>query len=85
LIAKLENSVPGEDRVTAEVLNRLRCFLREMETAGARLSSVTANATDAVFGELRQFWLDSVPWCSDLSRDVEKIMILYEELADRAS
>ena len=29
---------------------------------------------------LKQFWLNQVPWCSQLSRALEKIMILYDEI-----
>lgn len=36
----------------------------------------------AAFDALKQFWLDSVAWCSALSRDIEKIIIIYGELSE---
>ena len=75
VIHKLENSMAGEDRIAAFVLTQLKCLLREVESGNI-------GSNDRVFGNLRQFWLDSVPWCSELSRDVEKIIIMYGDLAD---
>jgi hypothetical protein len=37
-----------------------------------------ANLEEAIF-RLRDHWLNAVAWCSDLSRDIEKILILYDE------
>jgi hypothetical protein len=31
--------------------------------------------------ELRQFWLHSIDWCSQLSKDIERLIILYDELS----
>lgn len=28
---------------------------------------------------LRQFWLQSIPWCAQLSKQIEKFLILYDE------
>ena len=28
---------------------------------------------------LREYWLRSVAWCSDLSRDIEKILMMFDE------
>ena len=28
---------------------------------------------------LREYWLGSVAWCSDLSRDIEKILMMFDE------
>lgn len=75
LIHKLENGMAGEDRIAALVLTRLKSLLREIESGNI-------GSNDRVFGDLRQFWLDSVPWCSELSRDVEKIIMMYGELAE---
>lgn len=75
VIHKLENGMHGEDRVAAFLLTQLKCFLREIESGNI-------GSDDRVFGDLRQFWLDSVPWCSELSRDVEKIIMMYADLTD---
>ena len=32
--------------------------------------------------DLKQFWLFSVDWCSELSKQIEKLIILYEDLRD---
>jgi hypothetical protein len=32
--------------------------------------------------DLKQFWLTSVDWCSELSRQIEKLIIMYEDLRD---
>jgi len=75
LIDKLENGMAGEDRMASRVLTQLKSLLREIEAGNI-------GSNERVFGDLRQFWLDSVPWCSDLSRDVEKIIMMYGDLAD---
>ena len=32
--------------------------------------------------QLKQFWLTSVPWCSALSKDLAKILMMHEELSE---
>jgi len=32
--------------------------------------------------ELEHYWLHSVAWCSALSKEIEKILIVQEELSD---
>ena len=76
LIDKLKKEFSGENSVESFVLTHLVRFLREMEESG------NAGLTDIVFEELKQFWLESVPWCSELSKDIEKLIILYEDLRD---
>ena len=34
--------------------------------------------------ELEHFWLHSVAWCSTLSKDIEKILIVQEEVSEGA-
>ena len=34
--------------------------------------------------ELEHFWLHSVAWCSSLSKDIEKILIVQEEESEGA-
>ena len=43
-------------------------------------NSEDAKSLDTGFAELEQFWLSSVAWCSQLSKDIEKIIIIYQEL-----
>jgi len=33
--------------------------------------------------QLKNFWFQSVPWCSNLSKEIEKIVIQYNEYAER--
>ena len=82
LIGKLETGIFAEDRVAAEVLMKLKSLLHE-EDVSVRAHSPHACRRGDVFQDLRQFWLDSVPWCSELSRGLEKIIIMYEEQADQ--
>lgn len=35
---------------------------------------------DSACARLRDHWLHSVAWCSDLSREIEKILILFDEM-----
>ena len=73
LIKKLENSdsIGGStEQITAHHLNGLLAAMQNAEDPGALARR---------FAELEQFWLSSVAWCSQLSKDVEKIIIIYQE------
>ena len=72
LVDKLEKGLPVNS-VEFFALTHLRHFLRKMEDSGI------VGLPDVVFEELRQFWLESIPWCSELSRDIEKLIIMYED------
>lgn len=61
-------------RIEAAALGHLRAVARCISGAPHRLESRIA--------DLRRFWLESVPWCSPLSKDMEKIIILYSEAAE---
>ena len=74
LIEKLEKSNPidsSTEQITANHLNGLLAAVANPDDAGTIASR---------FAELKQFWLSSVAWCSQLSKDVEKIIIIYQEL-----
>jgi hypothetical protein len=50
-----------------------------------RLKDALGNTNDLrtlepAFAGLEQFQLSSVAWCSQLSKDIEKIIIIYQEL-----
>lgn len=34
---------------------------------------------------LHHFWIESVPWCSGLSKELEKVLIMYGEAAEKKS
>lgn len=33
----------------------------------------------AEIGKLKAYWLHSIAWCSALSKDIEKVLIMYED------
>lgn len=61
-----------------ETRHHLIALLKAVE--GQNRQSMDACAT-----LLKQFWLDSIPWCSQLSKDVEKVLILYDEYFEEVS
>ena len=48
------------------------------ETASSE-NTGDARALQMGIAELEKFWVTSVNWCSELSKDIEKIIILYRE------
>ena len=58
----------------AAALAHLRAAARSISGSPRRLESLIA--------DLRRFWLESVPWCSPLSKDLEKIITLYSEAVE---
>lgn len=72
LIAELE-SVPAEKRgLEKQILSRTTALLRALE-AGNRETLADQRAG------LHHFWLQSVPWCSQWSKALEKILIAYDD------
>ena len=73
LIKKLENSNPidgSTEHVTTIHLKRLMTALQnEAETETLQHG----------IAELEHFYATSVAWCSQLSKDIEKIIIIYQE------
>jgi hypothetical protein len=43
-----------------------------------RLLAANGEAFDRGFADLKQFWLSSVDWCSELSRQIEKLIIMRQ-------
>jgi len=75
LVAKLEGAFPQPGSIEDTTLVRLR-------TLGAAVDQARqAGDLDHQFAELRQYWLDSIDWCSLLSNEIEKLLIMQEELA----
>ena len=74
LIRRLETPSLTSGNVEAMTLDRLQvlCAAAERAQQPGDLASL--------FRELRQFWLDSIDWCSQLSRDIERLLILHDEL-----
>jgi hypothetical protein len=74
LVEKLNKSFPIEgsaEQIAANILNDL---LTAME------STKNLQMLEPWFADLEQFWASSVAWCSELSKDIEKIIITYREL-----
>ena len=44
-----------------------------------RLMAANAKTLDREFAALKQFWLSSVDWCSELSRQIEKLIIMHAD------
>ena len=74
LIEKLEKSNPIDGTTAQITTSHLNGLLAAMPTAEGPATLASR------FADLEQFWLSSVAWCSQLSKDVEKIIIIYREL-----
>jgi len=73
LVARLATLPQAEHGIEAHALALLVPLQRALET----------HDTPAVSrhqARLRAFWLQCVPWCSNLSRELEKVLIQLEEL-----
>jgi hypothetical protein len=75
LVARLEGAFPQ----SGSIEDTTRIHLRRLCTAAERAQQ--ARDLDRQFDELRQYWLDSIDWCSQLSREIEKLLIMQEELS----
>jgi len=58
------------------VLSHLKRILNVMD------GSDKDKSVGVLISDLRQFWLDSVPWCSELSKDIEKLIIMVDDLVE---
>ncbi|MGB5750475.1 MAG: hypothetical protein WBM69_26135 [Desulfobacterales bacterium] len=47
-----------------------------------RLIAADEKAFDIGFADLKQFWLSSIDWCSELSKQIEKLIIMHADLSD---
>ena len=68
---RLEKSDVNASRVEQQTLHHLR-----------RLATANEKALEGGLADLKQFWLSSVDWCSELSKQIEKLIIMYEDLRD---
>lgn len=78
LIRQLECMRPAPDSSDAQTLWHLRHIQMLVEDGEhpAKLG--------AAFAALREFWIENISWCSKLSRDVEKLIIIYTDLSANA-
>lgn len=79
LITRLEGNLAPLGHIESQAVVRLRALQAVAEKATA-----AGELTPEIMA-LRQFWLDSVDWCSQLSRDIEKLLIIQEELATQGT
>jgi len=79
LIDHLEKSEPDVESTESVAIEYLTCLLKNAENSG------TMDMLNKDMAELRRFWLESVPWCSQLSSQIEKIIILHDELNEQAN
>lgn len=74
LIKKLEKSNPidgSTEQIATRHLKGLLAAIRNAESPAALASR---------FADLERFWLSTVAWCSQLSKELEKIIIIHQEL-----
>jgi len=72
LVEKLKQNERSADDIEAKTI---RCLGRLSDAIGRGQTG----SADQHMDQLRRFWLNAVPWCSELSREIEKILIQYEE------
>ena len=73
LIEKLEKSNPVAGSTEQITTSHLKGMLAANENA------CDASTLAPRIEDLEQFWLSSVAWCSQLSKDIEKIILIYQE------
>lgn len=73
LIQELQTAASKEGGMEAQAVRYLMA-LRE------HLDSGKLTAEHRSMEELKNFWSGQVPWCSTLSRSLEKIIMLHEEM-----
>ena len=75
LTTKLTKSHPVPDSTEEMAL----ALLRHLERAANSVQD--ARRLDRHIRTLEDYWLHHVPWCSVLSKDIERIIIFYEDVA----
>ena len=74
-ISALKDQLENSDLIDSTIEDQAIVYLN-------RLIAADENALDREFADLKQFWLSSVDWCSALSRQLEKLIIMHEELRE---
>lgn len=74
-LAELVKSNPDQESAEGVAVEYLKCLLAESDNRHMRID----------FTDLKRFWLESVPWCSELSRRIEKLIIMNDEFMDKGS
>ncbi len=71
LIDQLQNSDINGSAVERQTIHHLN-----------RLVAADETAFDRGLADLKQFWLSSIDWCSELSKQIEKLIIMYDDPGD---
>ena len=74
LVDKLDKSNPIDGSLEQITIYHLAGLMAALENA------VETETLQRRITELEQFYTSSVPWCSQLSKVIEKIIIMYQEL-----
>jgi len=77
LISRLESRPADVAAIEHQVLDYLRRLSADAESAAGpeRLAGR--------FAELTRFWSEAIPWCSQLSRDIERLIIIHGDMVER--
>jgi hypothetical protein len=73
LLSDLMQSKPDAESTEGVAVEYLKCLLAESDNRQMGVD----------FSDFKRFWLESVPWCSELSSRIEKIIILNDEFNDQ--
>jgi hypothetical protein len=73
LLSDLAKSAPDPESSEGVAVEYLKCLLAGSENHPAQVD----------FSDLKRFWLESVPWCSELSKRMEKLITMYDEVIDK--
>ena len=74
-IADLKDQLEKSDLIGNAIEERATYYLN-------RLTAADKTTLDREFADLKQFWLSSIDWCSELSKQIEKLIIMHEDLRD---
>ncbi|MDX2502745.1 MAG: hypothetical protein QNL14_19835 [Deltaproteobacteria bacterium] len=74
-IADLKDQLEYSDLIGNTIEERTIYYLN-------RLTAADKKTLDREFVDLKQFWLSSIDWCSELSKQIEKLVIMHEDLRD---
>jgi hypothetical protein len=74
-IADLKDQLEYSDLIGNTIEERTIYYLN-------RLTAADKKTLDREFADFKQFWLSSIDWCSELSKQIEKLVIMHGDLRD---
>jgi hypothetical protein len=77
LMDQLTNLRPEPETAEGVAIEHLTYLAHRLQRAGT-LADIKFDMAG-----FKDFWLKSVPWCSPLSKQIERIMILYDEIIEQ--